>query len=103
MMGRETTGKGHPWMGGHCKYDGWMTGERHVFFLRMLLLLFVFVFDSDFDFLSLLLTARNDGWPLRHSRLEDGDSQVHRVTYIWTVRCESTQIPLFCSSTSMNE
>lgn len=32
MMGRETTGKGHPWMGGHCKYDGWMTGERHVFF-----------------------------------------------------------------------
>lgn len=31
MMGRETTGKGHSWMGGHCKYDGWMTGERHVF------------------------------------------------------------------------
>lgn len=87
MMGRETTGKGHPWMGGHCKYDGWMTGERHVF-LRMLLLLFVFVSVFDFDFLSLLLTARNDGWPLLHSRLEDGDSQVHRVTYIWTVRYE---------------
>lgn len=78
-------------MGGHCKFDGWMTGERHVF-LRMLLLLFAFVFAFVFvfvfDFLSLLLTARNDGWPLLHSRLEDGDSQVHRVTYIWTVRYE---------------
>lgn len=74
-------------MGGHCKYDGWMTGERHVF-LRMLLLLFVFVSVFDFDFLSLLLAARNDGWPLLHSRLEDGDSQVHRVTYISTVRYE---------------
>lgn len=74
-------------MCGHGKYDGWMTGERHVF-LRMLLLLFVFVSVFDFDFLSLLLMARNDGWPLLHLRLEDGDSQVHRVTYIWTVRCE---------------
>lgn len=65
----------------------WMDDWGATCFLRMLLLLFVFVsvFDFDFDFLSLLLTARNDGWPLLHSRLEDGDSQVHRVTYISTV------------------
>lgn len=71
MMGRETTGKGHSWMGGHCKYDGWMDGERHVF-LRMLLLLFVFVSVFDFDFLSLLLTARNYDGPCctRDSRME---------------------------------
>lgn len=71
--------------------DGWALQVRWVddwgatcFFADATLLLFVFVFD----FLSLLLTARNDGWPLLHSRLEDGDSQVHRVTYIWTVRYE---------------
>lgn len=41
-----------------------------MFFTDATLLLFVFVFD--FDFLSLLLTARNDGWPCctRDSRME---------------------------------